>query len=403
MILATRFGDREYRSGEWGSEHLIPTPGAEWTSDAGAIVTPATAAGLPAVMAAIRLVAETVASLELCVYSGEGGDRKKRSESWQYRLLSYPSDEASRFTFLADLAASIEAFGNAYVFKARAGRRQPQALTVLNPAQVIVRRDRLTSEPIYEYWTGTKSVPIPTADLIHIRGFAVGGGLLGLSPIQLHRQSLGVFLRREQFEAKHYANDARPGIALTFPEDVSAAKAKEHVELWDSRHAGSENAGKTGAVGGGATIQTFPVSLEDAQFIESMRFSIQQVARIFRVPAELLEESGGVPPATTEQASLRFLNFSLLPRLCRIERALMTDPDLFGDDAELYPEFELDGFVRADAKTRAEVRHMQIQDGTLLVDEARAEDGRPPLPDGQGQIPQITPVGGAPNPTTTEE
>ena len=99
----------------------------------------------------------------------------------------------------------------------------------------------------------------------------------------------------------------------------------------------------------------------------------------------------------TEEDSLRFINFALLPRLRRIERAFAADADLYPEDSALYPEFHLDEFLRADAGTRAEIQHKQLQTGVLLVDEARADMGLPPLPDGMGQIPQITPVGGAPN------
>jgi HK97 family phage portal protein len=133
--------------------------------------------------------------------------------------------------------------------------------------------------------------------------------------------------------------------------------------------------------------------MEDAQFVEGQRFRVEDVARIFRLPRSSLnaEDQGDI-----EQETLRLLTFGIGPRLSRIASAVRADLDLFGD-TNLYPEHNVDGLVRTDAATKDQIYHQKVQDGRLLVDEARAEEGLPPLPDGAGQVPQLTPVGGAPN------
>lgn len=395
MILATRFGDRrvEHRAaGEWGIEHIIPSP------DGYGAIPLGTAAGLPAVGAAIRLYANTIASLTLDVFEGKDADKKKRAESWQYQLLEYPNDEVSRFTFFADLVSGLESCGNAFVFKGKMPRaRRLGALAILHPANMTVRRDRNTNELIYEWWNGRETKRLNPADVLHIRGDTMGGGDIGYSPIQVHRQALTTQLRREQFEGRHYQNDARPGVALLFPEGVAKNQADEWGNAWDARHAGPMNRGRTAVLGGGADIKTFPISLEEEQWVESQKFSVQEVARMYGIPAALLEEGDH---STSEEESLRWLKFGLGPRLVRIQKAFKYDGDLFGPGSKLYPEFYIDDFLRSDAVSMAQVAKEKVQSGIWLQDEARAKEGLPPLPDGAGQIPQTTPVGGAPSPAT---
>lgn len=394
MILATKHGDRELRSAEWGTEHLI-----QWPQDGGV----ASPEGLPAVGAAIRLISNTIASLPLCVYSGEGETKRKREESWQYELLEFPNPDVSNFAFLSDIASGIEGCGNAFVYKARMPRqKRVLALATLQPQNVTVRTDFNTGETVYEYWNGRETIRLNPDDLIHIRGDTIGGGVLGYSPLTMHRMSLNNMSRREQFEGAHYENGALPGVALKFPERVKREQAKEWADDWDARHAGSANRGRTAVLGGGADIQTFPISLEDQQFVESQAFSVKEVARMFGVPATLLEEGD---QQTSEEESLRFLKFCLLPRMNRIEEALLADPDLFGRHQDLYPEFFVDDFLRGDAVSMAQVDHNLVQSGILLVDEARARRGMPPLPpvpkdpdQEPGKVPQIVPVGGQANP-----
>jgi hypothetical protein len=147
--------------------------------------------------------------------------------------------------------------------------------------------------------------------------------------------------------------------------------------------------------------------MTDAQFVESRRLSVEDVGRIMDVEPVLL---GEVERNDDRQQALEvFLRVQLIPRLRRIERGIAADPDLFPVSDGLYPRFELtdDSFITAVDRSR--IQHEQIQDGRRLVDEIRAEEGMgplPPVPDdwtqAPGMIPQITPVGGAPNPTSDE-
>ncbi len=164
--------------------------------------------------------------------------------------------------------------------------------------------------------------------------------------------------------------------------------------------------------GGGLQITPLPINLQDAQFIEGKQVSVEEVGRIMDVDSLLLGAQGDAR-GDKRDALHHFLHVQLPPRLRRIERSFHADPDFFGSRADLYPEFEVNELMFADPLTRAQVQHYRVQDGTELVDEARADNGRPalpPIPDNPalepGKVPQLTPVGGAPAlplPATTEE
>jgi phage portal protein BeeE len=158
------------------------------------------------------------------------------------------------------------------------------------------------------------------------------------------------------------------------------------------------------AVINGTKIVDVGMSLEDAQYVESEKLNLIQAAHIFKIPPKFLTGEGDL----TEWDFIALHQVGIAPRLRRIALALHTDADLF-PDRSLYPEFDVRELVRTDAKTKAMVEHTQIQDGSKLIDEARAERGEGPLPpmpadpeQEPGKVPQLTPVGGAPNPLSVD-
>lgn len=395
MIVRSVRGNREFRSGEFGSS-AIPPPGGGYTAFSGTSVTNERAFGLPAVVAAIRLICEVTAAMDICVMRGTGADTEMAEDSWQDKLIDHPNLEQSQFDWLSDVGAGVEGYGNAFVEKIKF-RGEVVELIPRDPDYVRVRRDG--NRKVFDVSVdGRTRQGLTPSQILHFRGFTYSGYFSGFSPIAMYRQSLGTALALQEFQGRYFDNNAEPGGAIIMPGSITKTRAMEILDLWKASHGGVSNAGKPGILSGGATWQTIGISLIDAQFVEAQRFSVEQIANLYRVPPDLIGASveKGVA-ATAEQVGLRFLVFYLLPRLRRIESTLGCDIDLF-ENTGLYPKFMTDDLLRADALTHATVQHMRIQDGTLLPDEARAEMGMPPLPDGVGQIPQITPVGGGANP-----
>lgn len=380
---------------EWGSS-AIPLPGMGYFSLTGRPVGPDAATGLPAVSAAIRLVAESIAGMPIIVYEGTGPTRGRAVASNQYRLLhEAPNADQSPFDFISDVVSSIEGFGNAYIQKIkRAG--EVVELIPLDPELVYVYRDKETRERRYDVIVDTKRVTgLTPSDIIHIRGMTLRGGLLGMSPIQVHRNALGNAIAINDFVSRYFANDASPGLALKIPGTITSQQAKQILEIWQSSHGGVMNAHRPAVLASGAELDKVPITLEDALVIEAQQYNVREIARIFNVPPSLLGAEGAATASSAHEEADRFLKFSLGPRLRRIELAFRADPDLFGG-TDLFPEFLVDSLLRPDTATRYQSYLLGRQAGWLSPNEIRELENRPPV-EGGDQV-QITPVGGAPNP-----
>jgi HK97 family phage portal protein len=409
VIIKTRYGgDLEVRDLYSGINTAPPTWAQLTGSSSGGRVTLPAAFGLPALGAAMRLVAGTIASLRLAVYHGRKGDKTEQPNDWRAQLLEAPTMEMSDFDWLWDVAISLEATENALLEKVKFGSRVVE-LRPIPMDMARIYRDMRTGQKVIEIIQNGKTEKLTSDRVLHIRGQTMGAGAAGVSRIWQHRDPVGAMLAAQRFEGKFFQNDARPGVAFIFPEGVRREQARDWKTEIELEYGGVDNSWKPFVAGGGVQITPIPVSLQDAQFVEGRRLSIEECGRIMDVSPLLLGAHGN-RTADFQQAVDHFLSMQLNPRLRRIERALKADTDLFGG-SNLYPAFDINDLSFLNPLTRAQVVHEKIQDGTLLVDEARAAEGMPPLPpipddwtQAPGQMPQITPVGGAPNPladTTT--
>lgn len=372
----------------WGSAYS-PVP-----------VTRESAIGLPAVGRAITLVSETIANLPLLVYQGKQENKRLRDDTWQFRLLNeLPGmGDFTPFDLISDIAACLEASGNAFLQKVKAGS-EVVALIVIDPQRVEVERNEGEKRYLIHKDDGTRDT-LSSSTVLHIRGFTVNGSDVGLSPIAMHRQRIGSVSAQEQYVARFYGQGVGKRVAIQLPGPSNKDQTDLMLQRWQANHTGMANAHLPAVLTNGATIADIGISLKDAQFADSQKLDLVQVAHIFRIPPKFLTGEGDL----NEWDFIALHQVGVAPRLRRIVAALHTDPDLF-PDRTLYPEFDVRELVRTDAKTKAEVEHMKIQDGSLLPDEVRAEDGRKPLPSipadpaaEPGMVPQLTPVGGAPNP-----
>jgi phage portal protein BeeE len=223
--------------------------------------------------------------------------------------------------------------------------------------------------------------------------------LIAPTPIEQFRDVLKAALSKVRFEGNHYEEGIMNSLAVVFPEERDARAGARYREAMRDEHGGIENSAGVRAFGGGATLHEIGISLADAQFIESMNFDVEQIARIYKITASLLGVGAGGSQRTAahpEHEEDRWYRFGLEPRLTRIEERFSSDPDFFGSSARDYPAFASRRSAPTSrpsrpARPRGAGRHQ------AHPNEARAEKGLPPLPNGGGQIPQITPVGGAPN------
>lgn len=361
------------------------------------------AVGLPAWLSVIRRLAHGAGITPLIVYRGPREDRRRDTKCWQYDLLhKSPGDRRVPFNLTADFAACFAATGNAYLRKIRVGagrRARVGELLILDPRHVTPRRRGGAIE--YHDMTGGASVIRSAEEIIHVRDLQFGDGgmdgdLEGVSPIGSLRVAVATGSRRQMWEQSYFDNDARPGIALKFPPELDADVVKKFLDFWNMHHQGPANAGKAAALGGGADLASIPpISLVDAQFVESARLNLQTIAGLYGVPPSLCGDTSEGGPMG-EAAQLQFATFGLAPILTPLEQALSADPDLFPPGEELFVEALTDAVVRPDTKTRNDAYRQQRQGGWKTANEIRQMENLPPHPD--GDVLQVTPVGGEGNP-----
>ena len=380
---------------DFGREDLIPLPGANYATWSGMYLSDDQAAGLPAVGAAVRLISESIASLPCLVYEGNGPDRRKAVTSSQWELLhERPSMDCTPFELFSDISACIETRGNAFLQKVRDLRGRVVELIVIDPDAVRVYRSAETREKKFDIQAGqTQYEGLTSTDILHVRGMTLRGGIRGISPIELHRNSIAMSYAVQEYVGRYFQNDAAPGLVIKIPGTLSNQQARQILEVFSANHSGLGNAHKPGILAGGADLEQVRVNLSDTTAIDAQKFGVREVARMFAVPASLIGADEGTSRSVDDEAA-SFLKFCLGPRLRRIESALRADPDLFGG-TNLYPEFKVDALLRSNtSEYTAYVAARQA--GWLSANEIRELENYPTVADGDNV--QQTPVGGAPNP-----
>lgn len=399
MILTTKDGSKRELFAGFDSSVPIPRPhmqGATWALSGERIDLNA-AIGLPAFLRGLRLIAETSAGLPFCLYRGYGKARRPIDSAPQLTILRRPNDDQTSFNVWSYTFVSM-LLGNAYLYKVKV-RREIRALYPVNPKFVIP--DYSGDRPVFalkdrEYGPVVREVG--RGEIIHVPGILLEDPYVGVSVVAAERNAIGLDLARQRFESRHIANDAKPGVVLKHPGMPTKEQRDELREGYETRH--QNQPGRPALMWGGWDISTLPVSLDDAQFVETKAFSVQDIARMLGVPAGLLGDPDAPAGDSPEQENMRFLQYGLKPWMTRLEQGLAFDMDLF-PEPDWDVEFDERGFLRADIKTRYDAYRLARQGGWITANEIRAEEGRESA-EGGDEI-QQTPVGGAANQSSTAE
>jgi len=350
----------------------------------GKAVNERTAMTVTAVYACVRILAEAIAGLPLHVYKYKPDGGKERDIAHPlFRLLhDAPNPEMTSFVFRETLMSHLLLWGNAYAQIIRDGRGQVLALYPLLPSRMQVDRDKATGRIVYTYAKEDGPViPLRREDVLHIPGLGFDG-LVGYSPIAMAKNAVGLALATEEYGAAFFANGANPGGVLEHPgviKDVQRVK-----ESWNAGYQGSGNAHKIALLEDGMKFHAIGIPPEQAQFLETRKFQINEIARIFRIPPHLIGDLEKATFSNIEHQSLEFVKYTLDPWVVRWEQSLMQALLLPMEKAEYFIKFNLDGLLRGDFKSRNESYATGRQNGWLSANDIRELEDMNRIPEDEG-------------------
>ena len=359
-------------------------------STAGKNVSETSAMQMTAVYACVRILSEAVAGLPLHLYRyGDKGTKEKAIDHPLYHLLhDEPNPEMTSFIFRETLMTHLLLWGNAYAQIIRNGKGEILALYPLMPNRMKVDRDR-SGEIVYEYTrssgdAGTSSCPVvllKSTDVLHIPGLGFDG-LVGYSPIAMARNAIGLAMATEEYGAKFFANGATPGGVLEHP---GVLKDPARVrESWNSVYQGSGNSHRIAVLEEGMKYTPIGIAPNEAQFLETRKFQINEIARIFRVPPHMVGDLEKSSFSNIEQQSLEFVKYTLDPWVIRweqsIHRALLAKDE---KDA-MFVKFNVDGLLRGDYASRMNGYAVGIQNGFMSPNDVRELENMDRIPEELG-------------------
>lgn len=352
----------------------------------GVPVTEGTAMRSTAVFACVRILAETIASLPLSVYRRlPGGGKGRAQDHYLYPILhDMANPEMTSFELREALMGHLALWGNAYAEIQRDGGGRVITLWPLRPDRMRVTREDKKITYRYQSPKG-EEVVLFSNQVLHIRGLSPDG-LIGYSPIRMCCEAIGLALATEEFGARFFGNDARPGVVLKHPQKLSDVAYNRLKESWNEQHQGLSNAHRAAILEEGIDIKEIGIPPEDAQFLQTREFQLEEIARIFRVPLHLVGDLKHATFSNIEHQSIEFVVHTIRPWLVRWEQAI--NARLLGETERrtYFAEHLVDGLLRGDAKARNEALAIQRQNGIINADEWREIENMNPQPDGQGKV-----------------
>lgn len=355
-------------------------------SSAGKNVNERSAMQMTAVYSCVRILAEAVAGLPLHLYRyKEDGGKERAIDNNLYHLLhDEPNKEMSSFIFRETLMTHLLLWGNAYAQIIRNGKGEVVALYPLMPNKMQVDRDE-NGELYYIYTRSSDeaktmegvTVYLTPRDVLHIPGLGFDG-LVGYSPIAMAKNAIGLAIATEEYGAKFFANGAAPSGVLEHPGTIKDPSRLR--ENWNSTFGGSANSGKVAVLEEGMKYTPISISPEQAQFLETRKFQIDEIARIFRVPPHMVGDLEKSSFSNIEQQSLEFVKYTLDPWVIRWEQSLSRA--LLNEDEKrnYFFKFNLEGLLRGDYESRMSGYAVARQNGWMSANDIRELENMDKIP-----------------------
>lgn len=326
---------------------------------------------ISAVYACVRVIAETAAGIPLHVLRERKSGRREKVT--QHRVVDFFEFEPNEFmtpvVYRETKTGHAALLGNGYSLIDRNGRGEALGLLPLQPH--MVEPQRMDSKLVYK----VDGEFIPAKDILHIPALGYDG-VRGYNPIELARQGLGLALATEEHGARLFGNGTRLSGVLEHPGKVTKEAADRLKSSWQAMYAGLGNAHRTAVLEEGMKFNTMTMNQDDAQFLETRKFQVSEIARMFRVPPHMIGDLERATFSNIEHQGLEFVKYTLMPWLIRWEQEIKRK--LLGR-GDLYVKHNLAGLLRGDTKSRYEAYGRGIQDGWLTRNEARDKEDLDPI------------------------
>jgi HK97 family phage portal protein len=371
-----------------------------------------TVMGLPVLWACIKVLSETLASFPLILYEGtaEGETRRRAEEHPMYDLLhDTPNPQQDAFCFKEQMQGHLAIYGNSYANIVRNGTGYVKELWPLNPERMFPFR--LNGELLYRYraspyfqtqdlffrsnankwstqgdpqkagyfqWVGKPYADqvesILTADeVFHVHGFGFDG-IRGYSPLELQRETMGLGIAAKHYAADFFANNGTPDIAFKHAQHLTDVALRRLQESWRNNHARHGKKHTPVILEEGMEVQELSVAPEKAQLLETQKFLVAEICRIYRIPPHMVQDLERATFSNIEHQAIEFVQHTMRPWAIRWESAISRQLLSEKDRKEYYAEFFMDSILRGDAMTRAQVYQAQIGSGMISPNEARRRE-----------------------------
>lgn len=371
------------------------TPGSSYAfylggSTSGKLVTERSAMQMTAVYACVRILSEAIAELPLHMYRyKEDGGKEKAIDHPLYLLLhDEPNPEMSSFVFRETLMTHLLLWGNAYAQIIRNGKGEVVALYPLMPNKMSVNRDT-NGQLYYQYQRSSDeantmkgdTVILRPSDVLHIPGLGFDG-LVGYSPIAMAKNAIGLAIATEEYGSKFFANGAAPSGVLEHPGTIKdPSKVRES---WQQTFGGSVNSNKIAVLEEGMKYTPISISPEQAQFLETRKFQINEIARIFRVPPHMVGDLDKSSFSNIEQQSLEFVKYTLDPWVSRWEQSMARSLLTAEEKKKYFVKFNVDGLLRGDYQSRMNGYAVGRQNGWMSANDIRELENLDRIPEEVG-------------------
>lgn len=366
---------------------MMDTQAGGAPSATGRTINADTAMSLTAVYAAIRLLSRTIASLPLIVYRRlpNGGKERAEDHPLYWLLHDQPNPEMTSFEFRLGQLVSYYAWGESFAeIQRNLYTGDAIALWPLRPDRMTAQRVR--GELVYEYRLPDGTRKPFTRDLIlHCRDMTTNG-INAMRPADTGREAIGLGLATEEFGARFFGNGAQPGAVLQHPGTLSPEAYARITKSWETRHQGLSNAQRIAVLEEGMSLETIGVDPDAAQFLETRKFQVREIARLFGVPPHKIGDLEQATFSNIEHQAIEFVTDAIRPTAENIEQRYGASLLSVDERRTYFVEHLIDALLRGDILSRYQAFGIARDKGFLSVDEIRAMENWNPLPDGLGQI-----------------